>query len=98
MRGKGVRAVSFLLLSFLMLLSGMPAAIAPETDFEQLSTREKLIRMAGRVPDHFCVILEEGVVDVSEEEFYEVAEQLRNDTFDPSQYRSRISMSEASRQ
>lgn len=77
-----------LCVSFLCSVSFIAqAANEPST---QLTTREKILQMLGREPDEYVVILKKGSVNVSEDEFYAIADDLSKGTFESTQFESRI--------
>lgn len=80
------------LLAVALSMSLSFSAVAAENSepVDELTTREKIIQMAGREPDCYVVLLEEGSVEVSESEFFNVAEKLKNGTLDSTQYENRI--------
>lgn len=85
---KGFMAI---ILVVAMIFAATPvyaADYAKSTD--EMTMREKVWYALGHEPDHYFVLLDGGAVEVSEDEFYAISNELKNDTFDAGKYQQRM--------
>lgn len=77
-----------------VIFAAIPAyAVDYTKSTDEMTMREKVWYALGHEPDHYFVLLDGGAVEVSEEEFYTIADKLKNDTFDDAKYAQRVNRS-----
>lgn len=76
-----------ILVAAILIVSAIPVSAA---EVRELTAYEKVVQMLGREPDCYMVALDEGIIEVTKNEFISLANELKDGTFISSDYADRI--------